>query len=153
MMPDRLTFADTLHDAKRARNPRKQIVQRICLVVFVISLKLLNTPTTSLNVRIALVTVTAILAIASVIEWGQHEKQMDEYLRAVSRDAHGIAFRVTFYALWFMFMLDIGFGLPLSAHLPWGLPALGISWRGAAAIPLFAYSIAFVLNSKMRRRP
>ncbi|MEP6833270.1 MAG: hypothetical protein ABJB74_07740 [Gemmatimonas sp.] len=151
-MSDRMTVADALADGKRAFNGRRQIVQTICLVVFLLSCKLLSNPATSHNLRIALVALTGLLAIGAVVEWGFHEKQLEEFHREVSRDANGIAFRVSFYVLWFMFLLDLAFGLPVHKSLPWGLPPLRLEWRDAAIVPLATWSLAYILNLKWRNR-
>lgn len=150
-MSERPTFADAIHDGKRAFAPRRQIAQTICLVVFLISMKLFGNPETNQTLRIALVAATGLLAIASAIEWGNHERHSEEFSREVARDANGTAFRVTFYALWFLFMLDVAFRFPLTAQLPFGLPPLSLDWHVAPIIPLFVWAIAYILNLKWRR--
>lgn len=151
-MSDRLSVADALADGKRQFNWRLQTVRAVLVVVFLATLKAFSIPSTSHTMRVVLTLILIPLAIGGFFEWGAEDRSVDEFQREVRRDAYGVVFRVLFHVLWLLFLIDVGFGLPLSANLPFGLPTLSLSWRDAAVLPLFVYAAAYIVILKRRTR-
>jgi len=151
-MSDRLTIADALADGKRAFNWRRQIFRTVALAVFLYAYNQFANPATNNRTRVILALVTLPVLIGSCIEWGTYERKVDEFSREVMRDANGITFRIMFHVLWLFVLLDVGFGLPIATHLPWGLPPISIDWRDSAILILMIWSLAFIFNLRWRRR-
>ena len=76
--------------------------------------------------RFVLVLLMVAVLIGSRIEYGTHECMFDEHQRDVMRDANRVPFRILFLKLWSFLLLNVGFGLPITAHWPWGLPPIGV---------------------------
>ena len=128
-MSDRLTIADALADGKRAFSWRRQVFRTLLLIVFAITAKLYTIPAVDHTIRVTMALVLIPLLIGGYFEWATEEKRVDEFQREVMRDANGTTFRLMFHVLWFLFLLDLGFGLPVSTNMPWGLSPISIDWR------------------------
>ncbi len=151
-MPDHMTLADAIADGKRASRGRRQIIRNVLFAAFLLTLKLFTVPTVGHTARVLLALAIIALMIGAFFEWGIADQKLDEFQRDVARDAYSFVFRVMFHVLWFFFLLDIGFGLPLSINLPFGLAPLVVAWRDAAFLSLFTYVIANIVLLKRRSR-